>query len=337
MRNFEYKSKFAPYIVSFLKEKEQKGLLKSDSLKGLMLEIDRFLFEYNVEDLNIKEELIELWKETRVTDSKRTLYHRFTAWVHFCKYLNDIGIDAYIPRTPKDGRKNNYIPYIYNTEEINLFFSSIDTLRARNNFKSTILFFLPVLFRLLYSTGMRIGEAISLKCEDIDLVNQIIFVNNTKNGYQRICAINNSLLAVLNQYKEERSKLSIELTNRESLFFTNSRGHKADKTNINIWFHKILYIANIPKQIYFNMPRIHDFRHTAAVHSLEKMVREGRDIYSALPILSAFLGHRDIYSTEGYLRLTLEMHPDLIEKSGNVSSAIFPKLPYMNRKNDFYE
>lgn len=65
------------------------------------------------------------------------------------------------------------------------------------------------------------------------------------------------------------------------------------------------------------LPRVHDFRHTFSVHSLQQMTEKGMDIYCTLPFLSSFLGHKNIYSTEKYLRLVEENFSEL---TGGVSS-----------------
>lgn len=75
-------------------------------------------------------------------------------------------------------------------------------------------------------------------------------------------------------------------------------------------------------------PRVHDLRHTFSVHSLEKMVSEGRDIYCSLPALSTYLGHRGIESTEKYLRLTEESFKSVIYGMGSYYGDLFPEVNY---------
>ena len=53
-------------------------------------------------------------------------------------------------------------------------------------------------------------------------------------------------------------------------------------------------------------PRLHSFRHSFAVHRVERWHREGADLGVKLPLLSAFLGHRDLASTQVYLTMTPE-------------------------------
>lgn len=330
-----YKSIFTPYIIGFLKEKEQRGLSNTNVLKDFMLEFDRFFREYSIVDLRITETVILKWKSTRINDSKRTLYYKYNAWANFCKYLCSIGIECYIPRIPREGNQNNYIPYIFTTEEMELLFKTADKLRACGNRNTTPMFVMPALLRLLYSTGMRISEALSLKNEDVDFDKRVIYINRTKNKQQRLTVINNSLLLVLKEYKEFRNLIPIHDINVEGkYFFTTQLGKPCYNGNIRFWFQKILYYADIPKQTYINRPRIHDIRHTAAIHSLQKLVSLGIDIYCGLPLISIFLGHKNIKSTAHYIRLTIQMFPDLI-KMQTITAFAFPDMKFI--KIDAYD
>lgn len=75
-------------------------------------------------------------------------------------------------------------------------------------------------------------------------------------------------------------------------------------------------------------PRVHDIRHTYAVHALEKMINDGQDVYCTLPILSAYMGHRGIESTEKYLRLTEEAYGSVIDTISPLYIGVFPEVDY---------
>ncbi|SHL58510.1 tyrosine-type recombinase/integrase [Chryseobacterium polytrichastri] len=325
-----FKSKFASYINSFLKEKKQKGLSDTKVLKGFMLEFDKFFQEYSITDLNITEDIILQWRNTRISESKRTLYYKYTAWVNFCRYLCSIGIECYIPRTPREGSQNDYIPYIYTSQEIELIFKAVDKLRIDGNKNTTTMFFMPAICRLLYSTGMRISEALSLKNEDLVFDKRLIYINRAKNGQQRLAVMNDSLFLILKEYKEFRNFIPVhDINSPDKYFFTTQLGEKCSAGSVRVWFHKALYYADIPKQTYVNRPRIHDLRHTAAVHSLQKLISLGADIHSEIPLISMFLGHKNIKSTAHYIRLTTQMFPDLI-KIQSKTAFVFPDMKFIN-------
>ncbi|OGL46492.1 MAG: hypothetical protein A2161_00180 [Candidatus Schekmanbacteria bacterium RBG_13_48_7] len=66
--------------------------------------------------------------------------------------------------------------------------------------------------------------------------------------------------------------------------------------------------------------------HTYAVHALEKLINDGQDVYCTLPILSAYLGHRGIESTEKYLRLTEEAYSSIIDATAPLYMDVFPEV-----------
>ena len=77
-------------------------------------------------------------------------------------------------------------------------------------------------------------------------------------------------------------------------------------------------------------PRIHDWRHTFAVKAFKQMIDQGLDMYVALPILSTYLGHKTIYATERYVRLTMDLYPYLEEKCSDKFNQVFRKAVETN-------
>jgi integrase len=84
---------------------------------------------------------------------------------------------------------------------------------------------------------------------------------------------------------------------------------------------RVLVACGIPK-----IARIHDFRHTFAVHLLNQWARAGQDIYVCLPLLSKYLGHTKISSTEKYLRLTPEVYPEVTQTFEAHFGAVIPEV-----------
>jgi len=217
---------------------------------------------------------------------------------------------------------------VFTHEQIQSIFDACDSLTVydRGNMDSR-LFAMPGMLRILYSTGMRVGEAISLLNRDIDLDRRLIVIRKTKNQQQRLIPINPSLYQVLNQYINARNRLPLQNADaKDATFFISPSGLALTQSRIYAWFMKVLKKCGIP-HIAGHGPRVHDLRHTCAVHSLMRQVKAGTDIYCVLPVLSVFLGHRKISGTEGYVRLTQEMYPDIIKQEQSISKFLFPSLP----------
>jgi len=92
------------------------------------------------------------------------------------------------------------------------------------------------------------------------------------------------------------------------------------------WFKQCLAKATIPHVGRNHLPRIHVLRHTFAVTSLANMAEAGIDLYASLPILSTYLGHQSLEATNHYVRLTANMHPDLIKDVDMICLDVFPKI-----------
>jgi len=99
-KHIEYKSVFAPYFDSFLKMKDTMGYgLKRFRL--IFLEFDSFFVATGVTDPFITSEHIAAWRKTRVNDSVRTLYNKYSILSQFCRYMCHLGHECHIPRLPK--------------------------------------------------------------------------------------------------------------------------------------------------------------------------------------------------------------------------------------------
>jgi len=330
---FIYKSIFAPYFYSFLEMKKTMGFGLS-KFQWLFLELDRFFSETGATDVFITREQIKAWSETRINDKKRTLYDKYSILRQFCLYLCHLGQECNIPRLPKH-QWPEYIPYIFTHEQIETIFKVSDRLTMQCQNMNCILFAIPALFRFLYSTGVRINEALSIRNEDVDFERQRIVLKKTKNQMQRLIPLNPSLLEVLRQYKVYRDKIPIQaISAPKRFFFVSTIGKPLHHGSVYNWFRKVLKECGIPYLGIGHGPRIHDIRHTSAVHSLIKQVGEGVDIYCALPILSVFLGHKTLKGTETYVRLTQEMYPEIIKMEQTITSFIFPNNIKIEIDND---
>jgi len=133
------------------------------------------------------------------------------------------------------------------------------------------------------------------------------------------------MLQAMLQYNTARENLPLENTaNPDYYFFISPSGHPLSQGSVYKWFRVILRKCDIPHVGKNRGPRVHDIRHTSAVHSLMKQVKSGADIYCILPIISIFLGHRTIQGTEKYVRLTQEMYPEIIKLEQSLTSFVFP-------------
>ena len=215
---FNYSSIYAPYFQGFIKMKQDIGydVLRT---KWIFLEFDRFFAGMGATEICITKSLIGQWRNTRVNDGQRTLYAKYSAWSQFCKYLCSLGHECYIPRLLKSPDKDSFTPYIFSHKQMQDIFRECDSLRLYDKHMSTILFVVPAIVRLLYGTGMRVSEALSLKNRDIDLEGHCITLRKTKNGEQRLAPLSGTLQRVLEQYVINRDKMPLPKVNVPEGYF----------------------------------------------------------------------------------------------------------------------
>jgi integrase len=324
-KQFEYSSVLAPFIRDFILLKEASGC---NFLRGkwILLEIDRFFQENNVHNPVFTRELVNQWRKTRVNDSSSTLYSKYSIIAQLAKYLSRQGQDCFIPRLPDNSRsKCNFQPYIFTRKQIEQILQASDRLRMYDRHMTNTMFCIPAVLRLLYSTGLRVSEALSIKNADVKLKEGYIHIRKTKNGSERIVAINNSLCKVLKQYTSYRNKMPIKhIDLPNSFLFIKSDGTYCNTQSIYQWFRRLQTECGISYIGNHHGPRVHDLRHTFAVHSMVQMAQEGQDLYNSLPIISACLGHKSLFATEQYVRLTSEMYPELVRQSSSINAFVYP-------------
>lgn len=335
---FEYTSVFAPYIENYILEKELQGF-KVTQLKWMLLEFDKFFTQTSKTDLLISSEDIKSWAMTRDSDKANTLYQKYCAMAGFCRYMSLLGHECYIPRRPRK-RATNYMPTIFTHEQMNGIFNVCDNMVMKEHHIESIMIIMPALLRVLYSTGIRISEALSLLNKEVDFDRKVIILNDTKNRCQRLAPINESLQQVLRQYIEYRNKIPVpRIADANSHLFVSTIGKSASRRTVLTYFHRIIEKYGILRRCNQRGPMVHEIRHTAAVHALAKLTQSGLDIYTSLPLLSTFMGHKKVLDTEMYLRLTQEMYPDILKMTAEITdrvySLIFSKLQqdYENRCN----
>ena len=211
----------------------------------------------------------------------------------------------------------DFQPHIYTDTEVKKYFLAVDSYYSGKNRKDAIQY--PVLFRILYCCGTRINETLGIRKKDIDLSKGIILLNETKNDKQRYVVMGDDLLVLVNEYANK----CFYLLDDDDYIFTNANGGRLDEKTVYEKHREFLFQAGIPYLGDGNGPRIHDWRHHMAVYSFKQMTDSGLDMYVALPILSTYLGHKTIFATEKYVRLTLQLFPYIEEKFHLMVDRIF--------------
>jgi site-specific recombinase XerD len=197
---------------------------------------------------------------------------------------------------------SSYTPYIYSEAELKRLLAAIPAAAGPHADIDTDT--LRTFVLLLYGAALRRGEAMRLKIEDVDVSQSLIHVRGTKFFKTRIVPLSGSLNTVIAAFIARRRHQHLE----GSPLFSKRDGRDLTDSALGAAFCRLRTIAGVQRDGGArNQPRMHDLRHSAAVHRVTAWYREGADLNDLLPKLATYLGHKDLSGTQRYLTMTQEL------------------------------
>ena len=321
MKTPEYRSNLGKQIRIFVEQKRAVGHPYVSSAR-ILLDFDTMLMEEFTETDCISKKICNSWINRKKSNPK-SLGHNVTAVRQLAKYLNGLGIPAYIiPESIPSGREK-FEPHIFTDSEKTAFFASIDQCPWRK-VSPYRYYVVPMIFRLVYCCGLRSSEACMLKASDIDLTTGKIIIRESKGWRARVVYVSPDLLENLT---ESNTIIERHLPEREP-FFPNRDGNFYSKGILDEWFHEFWDILPEAGAVTGSSPRVHDWRHTHLTDRLNLWVQEGRDINALYVYLSEYAGHSSFASTDYYLHLIPSFYPELEKRMAPVNKDILPEVPY---------
>ncbi len=161
------------------------------------------------------------------------------------------------------------------------------------------------LFGLLAVTGLRIGEALALKRQDVDLQQGLLTIREAKFAKSRLIPLQPSTQHALLQYAQRRDAYPGH--GSAAHFLVSERGRPLSASTVRQTFCEISRQIGLRGPEDRNGPRLHHFRHRFAVEVLLRWYRSGEDVEQRLPVLSTFLGHARVRDTYWYLSACPEL------------------------------
>jgi len=320
-RNCQYVGVLSNIINDYIAEKRATGLLFNTEASKLC-EFSRLTAEQNLSNTSLPEDIVASWIARRPNDSDKTVYCRYSIIKGLAEYMCRMGYSAYIP-LPGDIPKltfNTYVPHIFTADELRRFFGVLDSeVEYKRAYDIRFRKMLRLIFSLMYCCGLRVSETVNLKIEDILWKDSTLIIRGSKFNKTRYTPMSEEMESALKTYVAELN------TDNEWLFY-NQYGKPLKAQVAYVQFRKLLEKAGIPHRGRGLGPRVHDFRHTFAVHCLQKWIQNGVSLSSALPRLTAYLGHKDMSSTEQYLRMTAEVYPEISETLSKAYGHLIPKM-----------
>lgn len=318
-----FNSEYAERLYSFVEYKRLEGYKYNGEVKELQ-RLDRYFLLQNITPSSHPTECVYEWLKKRSSESDKTFSTRNSVYRQLYAHLVSQGDDV-LPIPPNAREKllrSEFVPYIFTHDEMHRIFNAVDSTEIGSpSFHQCA----PLLFRLLYGTGIRINEALSMTVEDISLSQHVMLIREAKNDNSRLLPMSRSLSDRMENY------LSIHGYSEKEPVFQHGNQQPFSHNTAYYWFRLALWKAGIPHRGRRKGPRLHDIRHTFAVHSLQTAVEAGHDPNAFLPFLCTYLGHRNLSATERYLRLTAEVYPSVIKSMDGIMNRIIPEVESYER------
>jgi len=223
----------------------------------------------------------------------------------FAGYCNAFDVRTQIPRPDLlPCKRIRSQPYFFTDQDIAGLLKATLTLSPQDGLRPWTM---HCLFGLLSVSGLRIGEALKLTLDDVDLDEAILTIRSTKFGKSRLVPLHASTVAVLTEYLRRRQHF-LPACALAHVFVTDS-GTALNYDPVLDTFQRMLKKIGVVGNGENRRPHLHDLRHRFAIETLLQWYRDGQDVDRRLPVLSAYLGHTEVRDTYWYL----SARPDLMK------------------------
>ena len=321
--NTVFVSTFSERLVEFIDQKRSLGYTygnMSDPKK-----FDRMCAKQFPGETNLTADICNTWAIQRGRETAKTSAGWSAFIREFARYLLRNGEQAYVLPVGTVQKGQRYIPHIYSRTEVTEMWQAFDRIQPTKAYPAAHLV-LPTLIRLLYCCGVRPGEALNLKIDDVSLHSGKILIAEAKGNKDRIVMLADDVLDLCRNFN---TQIQAYFPYRK-FFFAKNVLDPCDYKWVGHEFRKIRGKLNIESRSN-NPPRIYDLRHTFATHRLYQWMRDGKDIYAMMPYLSAFMGHSKLTETFYYVHLVPGM---LEEMSGFNYGSVADLFPEVIEENE---
>ena len=290
-----------------LREHGREYLVLRRALGFKLAENERLLFQFidYCEQIGARTVIADVavtWASQSARGSKPAYRGRRLSVVRaFARHLATVDPDCQVP-SPLLLRcfRQRQPPHLYSPEQIQALMDTASRLFPTPLRAATY----RTLIGLLAATGLRVGEAVRLDREHVDLDTGVLSVIDSKYGKSRQLLLHPTTIAVLREYQWLRDRVAGSIG--APAFFVSTKGRLVVNT-VDYVFADIVAAAGIRTSDSGRPPRVHDLRHSFAVATLLHWYRIGADVQARLPTLSTWLGHLSPKSTYWYLQASPEL------------------------------
>jgi len=235
----------------------------------------------------------------------------------FARYLRALDPSHEVPPTGMlRGSRPRKAPYLYSDDDVSALMQAARDLGPP--YRAAIY---ETLVGLLAVSALRLGEALGLDRDDVDLDHGALTVRRAKFNKAREVPVHPTTVEALARYAEIRDQQWPTTTT--DAFFVSVHGLRLGAGTVHDLFRGLVRQSGLEGRGSRCRPRPHDFRHSFAVTSLMEWYMSGEDVEARLPLLSTFMGHVDPVSTYWYF----EAAPELLELAAQRLGRVFGAKP----------
>jgi integrase len=312
---------FAEHINGFIRQKRALGYDYSEGAY-ILSRFENFCKKHFPDSTVLEREIGLKWAERRENEKGTCQLNRISVIREFGKYMNSIGVSAYVISPNLHKKSPPPKPYVFSNEELATLFQASDEYPYKSR-SPVFHLIVSVIFRLMYCCGLRPVEVRRLRVEDVNLKTGQINILEAKRHKDRIVVMSDDVLELACKYNEQ---VALKYPNRSYFFYNHFNNGMYSSVHMQKNFRILLDMAGIEKRSSKN-PRAYDLRHTFATHRLYEWLKEGEDIESCLAYLSEYMGHSNITDTAYYIHLVPEFFPQMAELGFQTQKSILPEVP----------
>ena len=309
-------SVFASLINDLLDYREALGYSRVTHSANLQA-FDRYCVESGIEKPALTKNLVQSYMNELSAKKRSGIKEKFATLRLFGKYLSALGKTAYIMPDEMFPVTKTDPPYIFTDHELCVLFKAIDGYAQLESNLAAKAY--PVLFRLIYTCGLRPNEGRELLADKINFDTGEILITKTKRHKERVVVMSDDMLDYCEAYRNDRFGSRRKTT---SGYFFHAQGDapitsgRIGAVLSDCWRLAHPGINDLPSI------RVYDLRHRFASATLIRWIDEGKDLYAMLPYLSAYMGHDTLTETAHYIHIL----PENLVKSAGIDWAVFDDI-----------
>jgi integrase/recombinase XerD len=225
------------------------------------------------------------------------MVRRFAAYLSAVDPRTEIPPQGLLPH--RYHRKN---PYVYGDEQVVQLIAAAQQIPSPKGLRAATY---STLFGLLAVTGMRLGEALGLDRQDVDLHQGLLTVRLAKGNKSRWVPIHSTTQGKLRQYAGLRDRRCPHP--QSPSFLLSEQGTRLTVWIARYWFIRLSHQIGLRQPTDHHGPRIHDLRHRWVIKALRHCYQTDQDVEAHLPTLATYLGHSHVQDTYWYISATPEL------------------------------